>query len=642
VRLVKTLVTALVAVLLVGAPSASAVVITPNTTEDQFNTDPGHCSLREAVQSSDSGNGMAPGCTSGAVGGSDTIQLAAGRYELTLPAEDPNVNSFDNGTGDLDFGGLLTVEALPGAVVTIDANQNDRIFSTFSDQGLTIQGITLTGGFVDSPGAGTGANGGAISLCCAAPLTVTNSTLSGNSADGSGGAISVSGTTTITNSTISGNESREFGGGGITTSGGTLNLESTTISANTGRSDGGMALGGTVAGGVATFSTTVNVHNSIIAGNTENAPDKDQPDCGGTLTSMGGNVIGSTANCTFTSMASDSLNAAGGPGLTPLNFRGGPTQTHGLDATSPAIDRGVATCAATDQRGETRAGRGASCDSGAFELGGNHTLTITPPTNGSVTGVGINCPGDCTESYADGSNIPLTPVPSMGFSFASWSGDCSGGGACSAIMNVDRTIGATFAASRTLTISVNGPGTVTGTGINCPGDCAEVFPDGSTASLTQMPGTNAVFSGWSGDCTGVGACDVPMTGGDKAVTATFIPPRTLTVTVTGPGMVTGFGIACPGDCTQDYVDGTVVPLTQAAGTGATFGGWSQDCAGTGACNPAMTANRSVGALFSLVPATPASPSATPASPSATPAPRKKCKRKKQRAATAKKCKKRHR
>ncbi|HEY8640413.1 MAG TPA: hypothetical protein VIL53_07885 [Solirubrobacterales bacterium] len=39
---------------LIVAPSASpAATITPTTTADQYNTDPAHCSLREAVRDGD-------------------------------------------------------------------------------------------------------------------------------------------------------------------------------------------------------------------------------------------------------------------------------------------------------------------------------------------------------------------------------------------------------------------------------------------------------------------------------------------------------------------------------------------------------------------------------------------------------------
>ena len=41
-------------------------------------------------------------------------------------------------------------------------------------------------------------------------------------------------------------------------------------------------------------------------------------------------------------------------------------------------------------------------------------LTVTPPTGtgtGTITGPGISCPGDCTETYADGTAVSLSANP---------------------------------------------------------------------------------------------------------------------------------------------------------------------------------------------------------------------------------------
>ena len=80
--------------------------------------------------------------------------------------------------------------------------------------------------------------------------------------------------------------------------------------------------------------------------------------------------------------------------------------------------------------------------------------------------------------------------------------------------------------------------------------------------------------------------------------------RTLTVSVTGPGSVTGQGISCPGDCTEPYAHGTSVGLTAAPSSGATFKGWSGACSGEGGCAIAMTTGRSVTASFAEAPQEP--------------------------------------
>ena len=52
---------------------------------------------------------------------------------------------------------------------------------------------------------------------------------------------------------------------------------------------------------------------------------------------------------------------------------------------------------------------------------------------------------------------------------------------------------------------------------------AAFYVDGQSVDLTATPGAGFVFTGWSGDCTGTGACSVSMSQ-DRSVTATFAGP----------------------------------------------------------------------------------------------------------------------
>ena len=61
------------------------------------------------------------------------------------------------------------------------------------------------------------------------------------------------------------------------------------------------------------------------------------------------------------------------------------------------------------------------------------------------------------------------------------------------------------------------------------------------------------------------------------------------------------GIACPGDCSEVYVDGTGVALTATPDPLYHLVAWSGDCTGAGACSVTMTADRSVGATFDSMP-----------------------------------------
>jgi len=76
-----------------------------------------------------------------------------------------------------------------------------------------------------------------------------------------------------------------------------------------------------------------------------------------------------------------------------------------------------------------------------------------------------------------------------------------------------------------ISLSGNGSGTVTSSpgGINCPGACSAPFDLGTAACLTATASSGSTFAGWSGACSGTGACNVTMDT-DQAVTATFTTP----------------------------------------------------------------------------------------------------------------------
>jgi uncharacterized repeat protein (TIGR02543 family) len=160
-----------------------------------------------------------------------------------------------------------------------------------------------------------------------------------------------------------------------------------------------------------------------------------------------------------------------------------------------------------------------------------------------------------------------------------------------------------------LAVAKNGSGTVTSSpaGIDCGATCTKSFTKNTVVTLTPTASAGWTFTGWSGDCSGTGACTVTMDQA-RSVTATFTlqpPPPTYTLTVgkngTGSGTVTSSpaGISCGATCSQAYTQGTGVTLTPTAATGSTFAGWSGDCSGTGACTVTMSQARSVTATFNL-------------------------------------------
>ena len=86
----------------------------------------------------------------------------------------------------------------------------------------------------------------------------------------------------------------------------------------------------------------------------------------------------------------------------------------------------------------------------------------------------------------------------------------------------------TSALPATVSVTRNGTGTGTvtssTTGISCGTDCSEVWTVGAQTTLTATPAAGSTFVGWSGGCTGTGACVKTLTG-NLAVTATFDTSR---------------------------------------------------------------------------------------------------------------------
>jgi len=164
-----------------------------------------------------------------------------------------------------------------------------------------------------------------------------------------------------------------------------------------------------------------------------------------------------------------------------------------------------------------------------------YALSISKTGSGTVISdpVGIDCGSDCSEDYASGTLVTLTATPAAGSSFGGWGGACSGTGICTVSMTAARNVTATFTASTT-TYSLNvsktgsGSGTVTSSpaGINCGSTCSASFASGTRINLTVTPASGSSFGGWSGDCSGTGACAVSMTSA-RNVTATFAASTTI-------------------------------------------------------------------------------------------------------------------
>lgn len=236
---------------------------------------------------------------------------------------------------------------------------------------LTLDSCTLTGNRTTTDGGGISNTG---------VLTVRNSTLDNNvciiASTNSGAGIFNAGTLTVSNSTISGNfffgpnGSQTWNGAGIANaSGATLLVAHSTIAGNS-ISGTPNAFGGGI---YVAPGSSATVRSSIIATNTA----RFGPDIYGTVTSQNYNLIGNNSDATIvTPQSSDQVGTSSAP-IDPLiglrQDNGGPTFTHAIQSTSPAVDHGDPNSPPRDQRGYLRAG---VPDIGAFEFHGTVPVSL--------------------------------------------------------------------------------------------------------------------------------------------------------------------------------------------------------------------------------------------------------------------------
>jgi uncharacterized repeat protein (TIGR02543 family) len=223
--------------------------------------------------------------------------------------------------------------------------------------------------------------------------------------------------------------------------------------------------------------------------------------------------------------------------------------------------------------------------------------TDNDPADGDADGDGATAGGlegaACSVSLPQTSTITVRQQADDGYFFNGWGGSCSGtGSTCSAYLNADRVVSAEFLSSETntLTVKVDGSGTVTGGGINCGSGstCTKQEPPTVSVTLNATPASGYAFTGWTGGCSGLQTtCTVQMSS-NQDVTANFDPLVPVNITVNGAGTVSGANVTCgPGPQT---CSGTAAPNSriQLQATPAAAGGtvtWTGCSSATGTtCN----------------------------------------------------------
>jgi hypothetical protein len=302
-------------------------------------------------------------------------------------------------TTDYQGGGIALEQSWLGQAATtltgctVTANSAGYDGGGISNYGrLTVIDSTIDGNTSLYAGGGIGNNG----TLTMRGSTVSNNTTGGNGPDayGEGGGIAHvtwwggRATATITNSTVSGNRSFFHGGGMLKSGEGRILLRNVTITNNTADADGtGEGDGGGV---FARYGGVVTVGATVIAGNRDSGA---APDCAGTLTSLGYNVVGTLAGCALVGDEVGNQNHVDAR-LSALGPFGGATQTHLplegsalLDVFTPIVPGSCGGAfLGADQRGVTRP-QSTGCDVGAVE----RACAGDPPDLGCESAVAVKC-----------------------------------------------------------------------------------------------------------------------------------------------------------------------------------------------------------------------------------------------------------
>jgi VCBS repeat protein/List-Bact-rpt repeat protein/FG-GAP repeat protein len=238
---------------------------------------------------------------------------------------------------------------------------------------------------------------------------------------------------------------------------------------------------------------------------------------------------------------------------------------------------------------------------------------------------GIGCASPLA-TFDSGTTVTLTANPGSGSRFTSWSGDCSGSGACILDMISDRSVTANVTPdSTTFTLSVNKSGNGVGVvqdpdylgSVNCGNACSASFPIGTVVPLGGVAAPGNTFADFSGGgCSGAFDCYITMNS-DVAVTATFTLPQgfhelKVKESGTGSGVITSSpkGINCTvssfngnsGACEAGFAGGTSITLSFNPDPGYVLVGWSGGgCSGTGNCVLTLTSDLTVTANLGPAP-----------------------------------------
>ena len=273
--------------------------------------------------------------------------------------------------------------------------------------------------------------------------------------------------------------------------------------------------------------------NAVYSGDTNNAA--------GTGTLMGGQVVvaptitlspASLPSGTLNAAYSQSITAVGGIAAYSFAVNTGDLPT-GLMLSSAGLLSGTPTAGGTFNFTVTATDANGFTGAQAYAMGFTQTLTVFLSGNGqgSVTGTGISCPGDCSEAVAQNAMVSLTATPAPGSIFAGWIGSCSGTSTCTVTMNAAASVTAQFTRQfGTLNVALSGLPAGGSVALTIAG------PDGYSTSNIVVSGTTLTLNNLP---TGTYTVNSPST---KVASVFYTPIARLQNATVNVGMTTGITV----------------------------------------------------------------------------------------------------
>ncbi len=218
---------------------------------------------------------------------------------------------------------------------------------------------------------------------------------------------------------------------------------------------------------------------------------------------------------------------------------------------------------------------------------------------GTITGTGINCGTDCSESFSGATSVSLTAASNLNSTFTGWGGACSGtANPCTVNVNGSQSVTAIFALKTfTLTASAGANGTISPSG-------SVTVNYGGSQTFAITPATGFKVANVLVDGVSVGAVAsyaFSSATANHTISATFSPRTSadgyaLSISKIGDGQ--GNVSNNPGG--ETFKKGTKVTLTASPYSNSIFTGWGGACSGKAkTCTVTTNTNQSVTASFSL-------------------------------------------